>query len=155
MVLLIAHRGLIDGPDFEKENQISTIEYAISKGYDVEIDVWYHNNEWYAGHNEPTIKINLSWLIYNHKNFWIHAKNIQTTYKLSMVGNNLNYFYHDNDPITLTSHGFLWTYVGNREITPKSILLLPEKSYIKLEDSLNENAYGICSDYVERLRDEI
>ena len=36
----ISHRGNIDGPNPEWENDPSRIEDVLNKGYDVEIDVW-------------------------------------------------------------------------------------------------------------------
>ena len=40
MTLLIAHRGLTDGPDQDKENTLSAIIAARTQGFDVEVDVW-------------------------------------------------------------------------------------------------------------------
>ena len=40
IMLKIAHRGNINGPDLEKENSIDQIFIAIGKGFDVEVDIW-------------------------------------------------------------------------------------------------------------------
>ena len=39
---LISHRGNLEGPKAEYENSISYIENAISKGFEVEVDVWFY-----------------------------------------------------------------------------------------------------------------
>ena len=51
----IAHRGNIDGPNFEEENQLEYIERAIEKGFDAEIDIWYlpQADQLYLGHDKP------------------------------------------------------------------------------------------------------
>ena len=36
---IIAHRGLLVGPDPKAENQLDTIDEALSYGFDVEVDV--------------------------------------------------------------------------------------------------------------------
>ena len=40
-MILISHRGNINGKNTEKENHPSYIDEAIKGEYDVEIDVWY------------------------------------------------------------------------------------------------------------------
>lgn len=39
-MILISHRGNLYGENFLDENNPSYIDVAISKGYDVEVDVW-------------------------------------------------------------------------------------------------------------------
>ena len=38
-MIFIAHRGLITGPDLEKENKVATIDFAIKEGFDAEVDL--------------------------------------------------------------------------------------------------------------------
>ena len=40
-MILISHRGNMNGIEKTKENTIEQINLALSKGYDVEVDVWY------------------------------------------------------------------------------------------------------------------
>ena len=47
-MILIAHRGLINGPSKELENSPSSIDLAFSKGYHCEIDVWYIYDKWFC-----------------------------------------------------------------------------------------------------------
>jgi hypothetical protein len=145
----IAHRGLFDGPDKEKENSPNQINKALFKGYDVEIDVWFINNEWYLGHDAPTHKVNFNFLEDNR--FWIHTKNLDALYMLSTV-NKLNYFWHQEDDFTLTSHGYIWTYPG-KELTTNSVMVVPEIIDSTLEITRNVDCHGICSDYVNKIKE--
>ena len=55
----------------------------------------------------------------------------------------INCFWHQNDDITLTSKGYIWTYPGKQPIQ-SSIAVMPEL----YNDNLT-NCIGICSDHVE------
>ena len=54
---LISHRGYINGPNKTEENSPEHILNAINNGYDVEIDVWFIDDKWYLGHDNPTYEI--------------------------------------------------------------------------------------------------
>ena len=73
---LISHRGNIDGPNVELENSIEYIKKAIDLGYDVEIDVWYHDKSLYLGHDGPSQLITEYSLYSMCDNLWIHCKNL-------------------------------------------------------------------------------
>jgi hypothetical protein len=60
---LIAHRGNINGPNKEKENNPDYIFTALKLGYDAEIDIWYINNKWYLGHDNPVFEIKYNFLL--------------------------------------------------------------------------------------------
>ena len=111
----ISHRGNIDGPNPENENKPSYILDAIVKGYEVEVDFWFSNNKFYLGHDEPQYDIPIEWLENNYRKLWIHCKNVDAISKLHELdrgGFYLNYFWHENDKVTLTSQGYIWAYPG-------------------------------------------
>ena len=56
-MFFISHRGNTSGPNPRDENKIEYIEETL-KNFDVEIDVWYHKNDYYLGHDEPSYKVN-------------------------------------------------------------------------------------------------
>ena len=56
-MILIAHRGNISGPNPEMENRPEYVKKAIDLGYNVEVDVWYENNQLFLGHDGPQYKI--------------------------------------------------------------------------------------------------
>jgi hypothetical protein len=58
-MILISHRGNINGKNDVRENSMFYIMEALTMGFDVEIDVWYINNEWFLGHDKPQYQINI------------------------------------------------------------------------------------------------
>jgi hypothetical protein len=147
-MIYIAHRGLTDGPDVNLENRPEQIEYALSEGFDCEIDLWVMNSELCLGHDRPDYLIDAKFL----KKFglWIHAKNLPALRWLTDT--NFTYFWHEGDKFTLTSNNFIWTYPEN-ELTDKSICVMPEWSDPEFT-RLPKNCFGICSDYVRKIRDK-
>jgi hypothetical protein len=144
----IAHRGLFNGPDKTLENHPEQILRALSLGFDVEIDVWYVDGEWWLGHDAPTYPIDVNFL--DHSQMWIHCKNIDALYELGrMVYMNNDYFWHQEDDCTLTANGYIWTYPG-KPLTTKSIMVMPE-SVDQLDSVNTTSCYGVCSDYVAKL----
>lgn len=146
-MILIAHRGLTNGPDKDLENDPTQIEESLDLGFDCEIDFWYHNNLLWLGHDGPVYNISEEFI--QRKGLWIHAKNIEALDYLSNH-KNLNYFWHQEDDYTLTSQGYIWTYPGKR-LGENSIMVLPEWHHV-IDDLPMENCKGICSDYIEKYR---
>ena len=148
-MLLISHRGNISGRLIELENDPTYIEHALQLGFDVEVDVWFNDDAWWLGHDLPQYKIDYEFLTKN--GMWIHCKNLNAFHKL-YEKNELNYFWHENDKLVLTSRGQIWLLVG-QPVTKNCICVLPElSSYTMLE---LQNCYGICSDYVENYKEFI
>jgi hypothetical protein len=143
-MILISHRGNIDGAFPKMENQPFYVNKALKLGYDVEIDVWLINNKFYLGHDEPQYNISINWLNNISHKLWIHCKNINVIEFFNRYGYNLNYFWHENDVMTLTSKKYLWVYPGNQPIK-NSIAVMPE-----LFDDDTSQCLGICSDYIKK-----
>ena len=143
-MILISHRGNIDGSSAD-ENKPSHIESAITSGYDVEIDLWLIDGNLYLGHDNPQYKVEYNFLLNNK--LWIHCKNIEALLYLKEMNNTNNFFWHQEDDVTLTSNGFLWTYPG-KQLTKYSIAVMPE---IKPFDNISIS-YGICSDYIKNYK---
>ena len=140
VVKIISHRGNINGPRRELENKPRYINQALELGYDVEIDVWWKDDGFWLGHDKPQFKVNRQFL--QNDKFWCHAKNIEGLYKM-LDNNNIHCFFHQEDDVTLTSKGYIWTY-PNKQLTDNSIAVLPKE----LDKSLN--CYGVCTDFVTR-----
>ena len=139
-MILISHRGNIDGKKPELENSPNYIENAIYLGYDVEIDVWYDNGFW-LGHDHPEYLIELIFLKTNASKLWCHAKNLEAIVKMKKYSE-LNCFWHQKDDVTLTSQGYIWAYPGKQPIKD-SIAVMPEI----YKDNLDV-CKGICSDNI-------
>lgn len=151
---IIAHRALLDGPNAALQNTPAQIELALSRGYDVEIDIWYVDGKWMLGHDAPEHEIAYEKLRDSH--LWLHCKNIEAVHFLRGIGSQWNWFWHENDLITLTSKMFIWTYFGKPETKHRlAICVMPEVTYPwhdVVDMALADEWYGICTDYPEKLR---
>jgi hypothetical protein len=144
-MLLISHRGNIDGPNIEKENHPDYILNAFKRGFKVEIDVWFVNGKWCLGHDRPIYE-NVRYDFLLNSSYWLHAKNGDAFYKL-VNDPDINAFYHTTEKWVLTTQKFIWTYPGET-LYPKSICVLPELGY----NGDLSNCVGICSDYIEKYK---
>ena len=138
-MILIAHRGNIDGVNPKFENSDKYCQDAIDRGFNVEIDVWY-TDTWWTGHDRPQYRVNPDFFL--KKEVWCHAKNIEALKRLLDL--KAHCFFHQNDNVTLTSKGYIWTN-PTQTLTEKSICVLPELQKIDIS-----NCAGICSDFVVR-----
>lgn len=141
-MIKIAHRGNINGPTPEWENNPKHLVIAISQGYDVETDIWYIDGELFLGHDAPEHKIDLKFINSIAEETWFHCKNLDALYYLSLLDKPIKYFWHQEDDFTLTSNGYIWTYPG-KEITDRSILVDPNLKHVGPEIE----AYAVCTDY--------
>ena len=74
---IISHRGLIDGPDKEKENKLFQIYNAIWEGFDVEVDTWVIDGKVYFGHNYPEYLVTDKTINDISSSAWFHCKNFE------------------------------------------------------------------------------
>jgi hypothetical protein len=139
-MILISHRGNLNGKIEEKENHPSYIDTALNQGFEVEIDMWEINGRIYLGHDEPQYEVDDKWLSERMDNLWVHCKNIELLNWIRSTS--LHWFWHEEDTLTLTSKGYLWVYPGKQPIKG-SIAVMPEM----YNDDLNA-CVGICSDYI-------
>ena len=143
-MIYISHRGNLNGINSDLENKPSYIVNALKKNFDVEVDVWLAKNKFYLGHDGPQYLIDNKFL--EKKRLWFHAKNIDAFSELLKM--NINCFWHQNDDVTLTSNGFIWTYPG-KKLTKNSICVLPELNQIT-----KFSCAGICSDFISNYYNE-
>ena len=139
-MILISHRGNINGRNSELENSIPYIEEA-SKLYDVEIDVWLVDGKFYLGHDGPVHLTNEQFLC--NEKFWCHAKNIEALNAM-LCNDRIHCFWHQEDDVTLTSKNFIWTYPGKPLAAIGAIAVVPEKA----KDWDISKADGVCSDFI-------
>ena len=146
-MILISHRGNIKGKNIQLENKPTYIDNAISLGYDVEVDLWFSYNEFFLGHDRPEYKINIKWIEERKKKLWIHCKNIDAVVQIKKLEiqnklNDVNFFFHNEDDLTLTSKNFLWVYPGKQPVY-NSIAVMPE-----LHNDEISLCIGVCSDNI-------
>mgnify|MGYP003660045529 CR=1 FL=1 len=145
-MILISHRGNIDGSNPARENSPDYVLEAISLGYDVEIDVWKVDGKWFLGHDEPEYAIEEVFL--SKEGLWCHAKNIDALGALLALG--VNCFWHQKDYYTLTNNGFIWAYPG-RPLIKGAICVMPENQAAENHDF--SSCSGICSDKISYFKE--
>ena len=144
---LIAHRGLINGPDKALENNPNQIQLALEQGFDCEIDLWIVDDKFYLGHDNPQFHVEQNFI--EQQGLWIHAKNLDALHYL--LSTNLNFFWHQTDNYTLTSNRYIWTYPG-QSLTQHSIMVMPEWEDTTLNNARQASCFAVCSDFVGLLK---
>ena len=140
-MIWIAHRGNIEERIPERENHPEYLIEAQKKGFDIEVDIWFLHEKWFLGHDEPSYEVGEDFL--DRKGCWFHAKNIDALSQLIMRKHHC--FWHQEDDVTLTSQGYLWTFPG-KKLVQHSIAVMPERaSYTKEELA---SCSGICTDNI-------
>lgn len=142
-VKLIAHRGNTSGPNPSEENRPSYLLKAINLGFDVEVDVWLVDGEFYLGHDEPDYPVDEFYLSWLRDSAWFHCKNLDALKFFTESNLNYRYFWHQVDDYTLTSTGHIWTY-PNREYSKDSIIVDLRPNY----DYKYGEVYAVCVDYI-------
>jgi hypothetical protein len=147
----IAHRGNTNGKFESWENEPTYIDKAIKEGFDAEVDVWYIKTEqfgWqlFLGHDKPDYGIDLRWFRDRLTKLWVHCKNVEALVYFQECGYPVNYFWHEEDTVTLTSLNYIWAYPGKQPIK-SSIAVMPE-----INDESIEGCLGVCSDYVSKYK---
>ena len=146
-MIFIAHRGNITGKVPASENNPTYLDQAIDKGYDVECDIRFINNELFLGHDNPQYKISESWIRKRINKLWLHCKDL-TTFSY-FKGTDYNYFFHETDDVVLTSKGYYWVYPGKQPVI-ESIAVMPE-----IHNDRVDQCMGICSDNIKFYEEKI
>jgi len=141
---VIAHRGNTTGPNSGFENDPEQVTKALEAGYDVEVDVWAIDGEYWLGHDEPIFLVEERFL--QNEKLWCHAKNIEAL-ELMASSHNIHYFWHQEDDYTLTSRGIIWAH-PEKNLTSKSVCVMPEWTDHPADEVLG--CAGVCTDYAEK-----
>jgi hypothetical protein len=139
----ICHRALKNGPNKELENKESEIVARLNEGWNVEIDVWYIDEEWWLGHDKPVNRL-CDTKILIHPRVWVHCKHLSSLERCIQLGN-IHCFTHDSDEATLTSKNYIWCYPGNI-LKDNSVCVMPERNNFNISD-IYKCEY-VCSDYL-------
>tara|TARA_Y100000592_G_scaffold37988_1_gene60140 strand:+ start:10467 stop:10907 length:441 start_codon:yes stop_codon:yes gene_type:complete len=141
-MILISHRGNVNGKISNKENAPYYVNKALNLGYHVEVDVRWYKDSFYLGHDEPIYKVEIKYL--QDYRLWCHAKNLESL--IEMKKYNIHCFWHQRDDATLTSNGYIWVYPGKQPVK-KSIAVLPEI----YNDDISQ-CIGVCSDIISNYK---
>lgn len=140
-MIIIAHRGNINGPDKENENKPEYLIKAINNNLYVELDLWKINDIFFLGHDKPQYIIEKEFLFKYKNKIYCHCKNIDALHYLISNNIDIEYFYHNKDDCVLTSKNKIWTFPG-KKLTNMSICVMPEIFNIE-----PKNCLGVCTDY--------
>lgn len=150
----IAHRGNIDGPKPELENTPAYIQHALDAGFYVELDVWEMKGLLWLGHDAPSISVSPDFFRGREWKLFCHCKNVGAISLLHRLGCP-SYFFHEDDPYTITSNGFVWCYPYRTPPSELAIVVMPEQwiDLPKFGDYAERyHLAGVCSDYVSILK---
>jgi hypothetical protein len=140
-MLLISHRGNINGCSDIIENNPVHLKEVLQAGFDIEIDVWFEKGNLYLGHDYPQYLVDIEFL--KNDKLWCHAKNLKALQL--MLDKDIHCFWHQEDDYTLTSKGFIWTY-PNKTVCKDSIIVC--KNLKETQYYANLDITGICSDFI-------
>lgn len=140
---LISHRGNLVSPAPHKENSIPHLQNALDEGFDVELDLWRQDGEFFIGHDRPQYPVEHEWLNEKPHRLWIHCKNLNCLQFMTQT--DWRYFWHQSDEFTLTSTKHIWTF-PQKQVTPQSILVCT--NFNSTQAAMEYDMYGLCSDYV-------
>ena len=141
-MIFISHRGNINGRIPERENTVAYVEEALAQGFHVEVDLWIFGDKIFLGHDSPEEQIQEVWLLDNHEKLWLHAKSEQTAEILYRRNSEFHWFWHQEDTMTLTNRGFLWTYPGS--VLENCVTVQP--NFVPLPNTI----LGVCSDELQK-----
>jgi len=140
---IYSHRGNLSGKD-SQENEPAFIKQCLAGGFHVEIDLWFIDNKYFLGHDEPTYRIDID--EFDHEEVIFHLK----TPHLPLL-RRADAFAIENDPYVLTLRGLLWMNYGQ---TPgvRSVMCSPElvghslgvEAFVR---TIAGRAAGLCTDY--------
>jgi hypothetical protein len=142
----ICHRGNIKGPVKGLENNFGILIQRTLQDYATEVDIWYHENNLWLGHDRPEYKISLEWLV-SDKRRLIHAKDGKTfEHLLQEAGKralDIHIFYHTEEDYVLTNKGLIICYPG-KPLLEGSLCMMPERATYKREDL--QKCFSVCTD---------
>jgi hypothetical protein len=155
-MIYIAHRALFNGWDEKWENHPDQIRMARANGFDCEVDLRLIDGKWFLGHDEPTHEVTDDFI--HQPGLWIHCKNREALFEMAKGSPLLsirqpNFFWHDTDEYTVTSHGHLWTYPGKIVDARMGIVNQPEWTKGWKKDMSDIKGAGVCSKFVSEIRD--
>lgn len=141
----ISHRGNLDGKS-ASENHPDQINRCLDLGFDVEIDTWYVDGEFYLGHDEPQYKVKFDFFL--NKKLWVHCKNVAALAALKGPFYNINCFFIDRDDCVLTSKGNIWLSPTYKKSFKHAICVMPEDPRWEFEPEQLLDFSGICTDKI-------
>lgn len=156
-MLLISHRGNVDGVTPSKENTIPYMQEALNREFYVEVDIYEHAGELYFGHEYGGSgqRVDWSFLKHNAGKLLIHCKDSKTLLTLRHY-DFLAIFYQDHDDYAIASNDWIiahskqggMVYDKKDRNLSGTIIMLPEKNGLGKKFLEELGCFGICSDII-------
>ena len=135
---IISHRGNLEHPN-QNENCPIQIKKALML-FRVEVDVWSVNGRWFLGHDSPSYEVDINFF---DERMFLHCKNFEAVKNLSKTC--YNWFWHEEDRMTLTSLGEIWCYPDY--YIENGITVIKKDFNLIYKDDICPEIKGICTDY--------
>lgn len=146
---IYSHRGNLEGPNFDLENHPDYIDKAISKGFKVELDLRFDQENFFLGHDYTQYKVDIKWLEERKNYILIHCKDIFSSLSL----NNFHFFCHLQDDFVLTSKAMIWVHNLDLIFNSKNLIVpLMNKKLIHQYFKIDRN-FSVCTDFPIYLAD--
>lgn len=148
-MFFISNRGNTTCPCPELENTPDYVLAAISKGWDVKVDVWFKDGQIYLGNDGPDHLISISFL--ENTKIWCVARTVETLSHLMTMSTITCLPYSSTNDCLLASNGYIWTSGQHAGQSSRCIVNMPE-TCLQIVDSELKTTAGICSDFVEHYK---
>ena len=152
-MIFISHRGNTDKIKEELENSREYIDQAISKGYEVEIDIWRIDGKLFLGHDKPERLVTLSWLNNRKDKLWIHTKNRSALEFFTLIDDSYKFFWHTVEPFILTSNCLIWAH-DYESVVNDNLCIVPLLSLKQVMEADVREWYAICTDFPDQCREK-
>lgn len=148
-MMIISHRGNLEGSS-KYENTIGQIDYCLSEGFCVEIDVWKLEGEdfYRFGHDAPILHQGAGLFFLENERLFCHCKNEEAFNSLK-DNEKVNRFVHTDESEVSVYRGskkyITWKHSENRVSSGQK-----DDIYVFLGDSFDSdlsNFGGICTDF--------
>jgi hypothetical protein len=150
-MIFISHRGNTNSINEDLENTQEYIDLAISKGYEVEIDVWNIDGNLFLGHDEPERPVALDWLRSRKDKLWIHTKNRPALEFFTSIKDGFKFFWHTVEPFILTSNCLIWAH-DYEPIEDDSLCIVPLLSLEQVQDAEVREWHAVCTDFPDQCK---
>lgn len=145
---VIAHRGCLDGPDPARENLRAQLWRAQAEGFAVEVDVRWHLDGFWLGHDAPQERVLEPQAFFQHPGVYAHAKDGEALCALLDLG--AHCFALKDDAWTVTSRGLIWS--GPLEIPLGGVLQVELGRPTPARVRQLRYCQAVCTDYPREWR---
>ena len=152
-MIFISHRGNTDRIKKDLENTQRYIDLAISKGYEVEVDIWCIEKKLFLGHDNPETPVTLEWLEDRKNKLWIHTKNRSALEFFLSADPSFKFFWHTTEPFILTSNCLIWAHDYD-SVENDSLCIVPLLSLEQVIEADVREWYAICTDFPDQCKEK-